>query len=89
MTGSLCRFPDACQKLGARSLLCKTCNGKAQAHRVHGEAAEKARVAARAAGMRRLGVPLGAEPIYRLARKKKFNKREAAEFARRESIVRP
>lgn len=81
----ICQFPNACRKRDPHATLCKTCNGRAQAHRFRGEDAEKARVAARAATMRMLGVPLGAENIYRLARKKKFNQREAAEFARRES----
>jgi hypothetical protein len=57
----------------------------AQAYRFLGADVEKARVAARPGRMRRIGVPLGAEDVYRLARKKRFTRQEAVEFARRES----
>jgi hypothetical protein len=55
------------------------------AHQSHTPVAEANRSDAM---MRRIGVPLGAEEIYRFGRRKKLTRQEAVALAQRESVAR-
>lgn len=72
-------FRAASALRGAQQLL------KLRAGAAYAETSSRGSIGAHVALMRHLGVPAGAEAVYRLARKNKLTRQEAVEMARRES----